>query len=218
MTNRDSVTEHCNNELTGYEGCGDRSATNPNQMIFQEKRVNTWPIRTNVLRYVINGFSPLSLIIGIVLGNGWHSVAEHHIGVVKCLLHLHGTVWTPADVVICWTQGRRSICVNMRTWPCAAIWPSNTWKGIQILDILRTHTLQPFTVPTWLQWVLNIEHGGPVAIHQVLLNLIFGNVAPSIFYSDACFQVVEVAAVQLKEFNEQNTDVDVGTAHILPVV
>lgn len=92
MTNRDSVTEHCNNELTGYEGCGDRSATNPNQMIFQEKRVNTWPIRTNVLRYVINGFSPLSLIIGIVLGNGRHSVAEHHIGVVKCLLHLHGTV------------------------------------------------------------------------------------------------------------------------------
>lgn len=74
------------------------------------------------------------------------------------------------------------------------------------------------SAPTWLQWVLNVEHGGPVAIHHVLLDLIFGNVATSIFYPDACFQVVEVAAVELKEFNEQNPDVDVGTAHILPVV
>lgn len=81
----------------------------------------------------------------------------------------------------------------------------------------QTHPLT-FTVPTWLQWVLNIEHGGPVAIHQVLLNLIFGNIATSIFDSDARFQVVEVASVQLKEFDEQNTDIDVGTAHILPVV
>ncbi len=75
-----------------------------------------------------------------------------------------------------------------------------------------------FTVPTWLQWVLYVEHGGPVAIHHVLLNLVFGNVATSIFYPDTCFQVVEVAAIQLKEFNEQNADVDVGTAHILPEV
>lgn len=75
-----------------------------------------------------------------------------------------------------------------------------------------------FSVPTWLQWVLDVEHGGPVAVHQVLLNLVFGNVAASILYSDACFQVVEVAAVQLKELNEQNANVDVGTAHILPVV
>lgn len=71
---------------------------------------------------------------------------------------------------------------------------------------------------TWLQWILNVEHGGPVAIHHVLLNLIFGNIAASIFYPDACFQVVEVATVELKEFNEQNTDVDVRTADILPVV
>lgn len=71
---------------------------------------------------------------------------------------------------------------------------------------------------TWLQWVLNIEHGRPVAIHHVLLNLVFGNVAASVLYPDTCFQVVEVATVELKELNEQNTDVDVWTAHILPVM
>lgn len=73
-------------------------------------------------------------------------------------------------------------------------------------------------ISTWLQWVLNVEHGGPVAIQHVLLNLIFGNVAPAVFYPDACFQVVEVAPIELKEFNEQNTNVDVETKHILPVV
>lgn len=75
-----------------------------------------------------------------------------------------------------------------------------------------------FIVPTWLQWVLYVEHGGPVAIHHVLLNLIFGNIATSIFYPDACLQVVEVATVELKELNEQNTDVDDGSAHVFPVV
>lgn len=75
--------------------------------------INIWPIRRNLLQYVTGSFLPLGLIIGIVLGNGWHSVAEHHIGVVKCLLHLHGTVGTPADIVICWTQG---------TWSIYGIW------------------------------------------------------------------------------------------------
>lgn len=75
-----------------------------------------------------------------------------------------------------------------------------------------------FTGPTWLQWVLNVEHGGPVAIHHVLLDLIFGNVATAIFYSDTRFQVVEVATVELEELDEQNADVDVGTAHVVPVV
>lgn len=75
-----------------------------------------------------------------------------------------------------------------------------------------------FTGPTWLQWVLNVEHGGPVAIHHVLLDLIFGNVATAIFYPDTRFQVVEVATVELEEFDEQNADVDVGTAHVVPVV
>ncbi len=74
------------------------------------------------------------------------------------------------------------------------------------------------SLPTWLQWVLDVEHGGPVAIHHVLLNLVFGNIATSILYPDTRFQVVEVATIELKEFNEQNTNVDVGTAHILPAV
>lgn len=71
---------------------------------------------------------------------------------------------------------------------------------------------------TWLQRVLNVEHRGPVSIHHVLLNLVFGNVAAAIFYPDARFQVVEVAAVELEEFNEQNAEVDVGTGHVLPVM
>lgn len=94
-------------------------------------------------------------------------------------------------------------------------------RHLQFEDIPKMNAVSKplaFSVPTWLQWVLDVEHGGPVAIHQVLLNLVFGNVAASVLYSDACFQVVEVAAVQLKEFNEQNANVDVGTAHVLPVV
>ena len=53
--------------------------------------------------------SPLSLIIGVVLGNRGHSVAEHHIGIVERLLHLHGTIWTPANIVVCWTQTVRNV-------------------------------------------------------------------------------------------------------------
>lgn len=150
---------------------------------------------------------PLSLIIGIILGDGRHGVAEHHIGVVKCLLHLHGTVWTPANIVVCWTQDRWSICVKMRIWPTCHYILTIPYPSFFV-----------FTVPTWLQRVFNVEHGGPVSIHHVLLNLIFGNVATSIFYPDTRFQVVEVATVELKEFNEENSYVDVGTAHILPVV
>ena len=58
---------------------------------------------------------PLRLIIRVILGDGWHSVAEHHIGVVKCLLYLHGTIWTPADVIIYWTKYTWSNYVNVRT-------------------------------------------------------------------------------------------------------
>lgn len=75
-----------------------------------------------------------------------------------------------------------------------------------------------FPAPTWLQRVLDVEHGGPVAIHQALLDLIFCNVTTPIFYSDACFQVVEVAAVELKELDKENANVDVGIAHIFSVM
>lgn len=47
---------------------------------------------------------PLTLIIGIVLGDGWYSVAEHYIGIVKCLLHLHSTIWAPSNIVVCQRQ------------------------------------------------------------------------------------------------------------------
>lgn len=75
-----------------------------------------------------------------------------------------------------------------------------------------------FPALTWLQRVLDVEHGGPIAIHQVLLDLIFCNITTPIFYSDACFQVVEVAAVELKELDKENANVDVGIAHIFSVV
>lgn len=74
-----------------------------------------------------------------------------------------------------------------------------------------------FAARTRLQRVLDVEHGGPVSVH-VPLNVVFGNVAASVFYPDARFQVVEVAAVELEEFDEQDADVDVGAAHVLPVV
>lgn len=75
-----------------------------------------------------------------------------------------------------------------------------------------------FPALTRLQRVLDVEHGGPVAIHQVLLDLIFCNITTPIFYSDACFQVVEVAAIELKELDEENANVNVGIAHIFSVV
>lgn len=71
---------------------------------------------------------------------------------------------------------------------------------------------------TWLQWVLDVEHGGPVAVQHVLLHLVFGHVAATVFYPDARLQVVEVAAVELEELDEQNSNVGVGAGHVLPIV
>lgn len=88
------------------------------------------------------------------------------------------------------------------------------------VQISETKLLVSFVsvVPTRLQRVLDVEHGGPVTVHHVLLNFIFGNVAPSVFYPDACLQVVEVATIELKEFNKQDANVNVGARHVLPVV
>lgn len=148
--------------------------------------------------FSLSHFLPLRLVVGVELGDGRHSMAEHYVGVVKGLLHLHSTVGTPANVVICWRRGRESVSVNVS---------------------MATESPGPFfSVPTWLQWVLNVKHRGPVAVHQVLLNLIFGHVATAVFYPDASLQIVEVAAVQLKELDEQNSNVTVGAADVVPIV
>lgn len=147
--------------------------------------------------------SPLSVNIRVVLGNGRHSMAEHHIGIVKGLLHLHGTIWTPANIII-WRTKERHYDVGITQIRVS------TFKG-------NSNTCSSSTL-TWLERVLDVEHWGPVAIHQIFLDLIFSNVTTPIFYPDARFQVVEVAAVQLKEFDKQNANVDVRTAHIFSVV
>ena len=72
--------------------------------------------------------------------------------------------------------------------------------------------------PTWLQGVLDVQHGGPVAVHHVLVHLVFGHVAAAVFDPDARLQVVEVAAIELEELDEQDPDVGVGTPDVLAVV
>ena len=72
--------------------------------------------------------------------------------------------------------------------------------------------------PTWLQGVLDVQHGGPVAVHHVLMHLVFGHVAAAVFDPDAGLQVVEVSAIELEELDEQNAEVGVGTPDVLAVV
>lgn len=56
-------------------------------MHYYKVHTAAWKVMVMRLR-----LSPLSVNIGIVLGNRRHSMAEHYIGIVKGLLHLHGTI------------------------------------------------------------------------------------------------------------------------------
>lgn len=69
---------------------------------------------------------------------------------------------------------------------------------------LHTHT------HTWEQRVLYAEHGWSVSICHGLHDLLFGQVPAPIFDTNPCFQVVEMAAVQLKELNQQHAQILVG--------
>lgn len=71
-----------------------------------------------------------------------------------------------------------------------------------------------FKINTWKKRVLDAEHGRPIAVAHGLHDVLFGHVGTTVLYSDACFQVVKVAAVQLEELDEQNAKVCVGCSGV----
>lgn len=64
-------------------------------------------------------------------------------------------------------------------------------------------------ISTWKKRVLDAEHGRPVAIAHGFHDVLFGHVGATVLYPDACFQVVEMAAVQFEELDEQYAEVRV---------
>lgn len=75
-----------------------------------------------------------------------------------------------------------------------------------LCKLVKTHT--------WKQRVLDAEHGRPVSIVHGLHDLLFGYVSAAIFDANPRFQVVEVAAVQLKELDQEYAQVFVGVPGI----
>lgn len=71
---------------------------------------------------------------------------------------------------------------------------------------------------TWLHWILYAEHGRPVPIPHRSQHVLLGQVGPSTLHPNAGFHVVEIAAVQLKELDQEDAQVDVGTSCVDPRV
>lgn len=69
---------------------------------------------------------------------------------------------------------------------------------------------------TWLDGVLDADHGGPVPAAHALQHLVLGQVGASVLHPDARLHVIEVAAIQLKEFDEEEAQVDVGAPRVDP--
>lgn len=65
---------------------------------------------------------------------------------------------------------------------------------------------------TWLYWVFHAEHGWPVSTPHAYQHFLLGQVSPSILHPDAVLHVVEIAAIQPKELDQQDAQVDVGTS------
>lgn len=71
---------------------------------------------------------------------------------------------------------------------------------------------------TWLYWILYAEHGWPVSIAHGFQHFLLGQVGSPILHPDAGLHVVEIAAVQLKELDQQDAQVEVGTSRVDPRV
>lgn len=71
-------------------------------------------------------------------------------------------------------------------------------------------------MPTWLDGVLDADHGGPVPAAHALQHLVLGQVGASVLHPDARLHVVEVTAVQLEELDEEEAQVDVGAPRVDP--
>ena len=69
---------------------------------------------------------------------------------------------------------------------------------------------------TWLYWIFYAEHGRPVSVAHGFQHFLLGHVGPSCLHPDAGFDVVEISAVQLKELDKQDAQVDVGTTRVDP--
>lgn len=70
------------------------------------------------------------------------------------------------------------------------------------------------SMQTWKKGVLYAEHGWSVSIIHFLHDLLFGHVRAAIFDTNPSFQVVEMATVQLKEFNQQHAQILIGVSGI----
>ncbi len=71
---------------------------------------------------------------------------------------------------------------------------------------------------TWLYWIFYAEHGWSVSTPHGFQHFLLGQVSPSILHPDAGLHVVEITAVQLKELDQQDAQVDVGTSCVDPRV
>lgn len=71
---------------------------------------------------------------------------------------------------------------------------------------------------TWLYRVLYAEHRWSVPTAHGLEHLLLGQVSSSVLHPDAGLHVVEIAAVQLEELDQQEGQVDVCAPRVDPRV
>lgn len=71
---------------------------------------------------------------------------------------------------------------------------------------------------TWLDGVLDADHRRPVPAAHAFQHLVLGQVGATVLHPDTRLHVVEVAAVQLEELNEEVAQVDVGAPRVDPRV
>lgn len=70
------------------------------------------------------------------------------------------------------------------------------------------------SMQTWKEGVFYAEHGWSVSVIHFLHDLLFGHVRTAILDTNPSFQVVEMATVQLKEFNQQHAQILIGVSGI----
>lgn len=71
---------------------------------------------------------------------------------------------------------------------------------------------------TWLDGVLDADHGWPVPAAHALQHVVLRQVGASILHPDSRLHVVKAAAVQLEEIDEEVAQVDVGAPRVDPRV
>ena len=147
-------------------------------------------------------------------------MTQHHVSKVKHLLDLQNAIWTPAHIIPCedhkmehiprlQTQTALHGRMDTITWE---------WNKRNALQYLKSHTKNQYPNLTWLYWIFYAEHGWPVSTPHGLEHFLLGQVRPSVLHPDAGLHVVEITAIQLKELDQQEAQVDVGTPRVDPRV